>query len=163
MAEQTTAAEQRVTSAHRIVVGVDGSAASIEALHWAARIGTAIGVQIDAVAAFEYPGSYFGYSATSGALDADHDVVQALHDAVTTAYGDAKPEGLRLLVHPGHSPSQVLLDVSGEAEMLVVGGRGHGGLKASPHGSVGAICANRAVCPVVVVHTGHVPPQTRGR
>ena len=160
MAEQSTAAGQRVTSAPRIVVGVDGSAASIEALHWAARIGIAIGVQIDAVAAFEYPASYFGYSATSGALDADHDVAQVLHDAVTKAYGDAKPDGLRLLVHAGHSPSKVLLDVSGEAEMLVVGGRAHGGFMGLPLGSVAMACAEHAVCPVVVVHAGHSPRQT---
>ena len=158
MAEQTTAAEQHVTSAHRIVVGVDGSAASIEALHWAARVGTAIGVQIDAVAAFEYPASYFGYSATSGVLDADHDVAQVLHDTVTKAYGDAKPDGLRLLVHAGHSPSKVLLDLSGEAEMLVVGGRGHGGFMGLPLGSVSLACAEHARCPVVVVHPGYAPP-----
>ena len=163
MAEQTTAAEQHVTSTHRIVVGVDGSAASIEALHWAARIGTAIGVQIDAVAAFDCPTSYFGYSATAGALDADHDVAQVLHDAVTKAYGDTKPDGLRMLVRAGHSPSKVLLDVSGDAEMLVVGGRGHGHghghFMGLPLGSVALACAEHAVCPVVVVHAGHSPRQ----
>jgi nucleotide-binding universal stress UspA family protein len=160
MAEQTTAAEFRVTSAHRIVVGVDGSSASIEALHWAARIGAAIGVQIDAVTAFEYPSSYYGYSATSGALDAGDDAARRLHDAATKAYGDAKPDGLRLLVRAGHSPAKVLLDASHGAEMLVVGSRGHGGFTGLLLGSVSAACAQHAACPVVLVHTGHAPPQS---
>ena len=43
------------TSPTRIVVGVDGSASSKDALRWAARLGTALGVGIDAISAWRSP------------------------------------------------------------------------------------------------------------
>ncbi len=37
----------------RILVGVDGSPASIEALRWARRVATALGAKIDAISAWQ--------------------------------------------------------------------------------------------------------------
>jgi nucleotide-binding universal stress UspA family protein len=40
---------------HRVVVGVDGSASSLEALRWAVRQAELTGATVDAVIAWQYP------------------------------------------------------------------------------------------------------------
>ncbi len=49
------------------------------------------------------------------------------------------------------SPAQVLLDDSADAELLVVGGRGHGSFVDALLGSVGQHCVHHAKCPVAVI------------
>jgi nucleotide-binding universal stress UspA family protein len=51
----------------------------------------------------------------------------------------------------------VLVKRSAQAELLVVGSRGLGGLKGMVLGSVGHHCAAHAHCPVVIVHQVPVP------
>jgi nucleotide-binding universal stress UspA family protein len=45
-----------------------------------------------------------------------------------------------------------LLDVAKEADLLVIGSRGHGGFTGLLLGSVSQQCATHSPCPVVVVH-----------
>lgn len=137
-------------SAGRIVVGVDGSPCSILALQRAGRIAEALKVGIDALSTWQYP-SYMG----EGFVDEVHpdsDAEQFLSDSITAAFGTDTPSDLRKLVVQG-SPSKVLVDVSRQAEMLVVGSRGHGGFVGLLLGSVSAQCADHAHCPVLVVHS----------
>jgi nucleotide-binding universal stress UspA family protein len=142
--------EQSATAPNRVVVGVDGSAPSKEALHWAARIAAASGATIDAVITWDYP-------VTSGAgylpsdWDPSKDAETVLSQAVEDAYGSDRPERLRLIVREGGA-ARVLLAESEGAEMLVVGSRGLGGFSGLLLGSVSANCAEHAQCPVLVVH-----------
>jgi nucleotide-binding universal stress UspA family protein len=53
----------------------------------------------------------------------------------------------------GH-PAAVLLDQAKDAELLVVGSHGHGGLAGAILGSVSQRCTQHATCPVVVVRAG---------
>jgi nucleotide-binding universal stress UspA family protein len=70
-----------------------------------------------------------------------------------------RPTGLRprrmcrTEVAYGH-PSQVLVEKSKTADLLVVGNRGHGAFTGMLVGSVSIHCVTNAVCPVVVVR-GH--------
>lgn len=82
-------------SPHRIVVGVDGSAQSIDALHWAARIAADTGADIDAVTAWQYPTSY----GASSVLDWDpgSDAASLLKEALRTAFGTRCPTVLEPL------------------------------------------------------------------
>ena len=50
----------------------------------------------------------------------------------------------------GH-PAQALIEASGEADLLVVGHRGHGAFTGMLLGSVGIHCVTNEACPVVVV------------
>lgn len=134
----------------RIVVGVDGSDSSINALNWAKRIGAAIDVPIDAVTSWEYPTSY-GMAVADG-YRPDLEATKSLANALTTAFGAHPPIDLRTRVVEGH-PASVLKNESRHSEMLVVGSRGHGGFAGLLLGSVSTSCAQYAGCPVVVVHS----------
>ncbi|MEO8888456.1 MAG: universal stress protein [Jatrophihabitantaceae bacterium] len=134
----------------RIVVGVDGSAQSVAALRLAGRIAAGLGVEIDAVIAWDLPISY-GMGAVPSDWQPDLDAASALSEALAAAFGNAVPHGLSSQVRRGH-PAKVLLDAAGDAEMLVVGSRGHGGFVGLLLGSVSAQCTELASCPVLVVH-----------
>jgi nucleotide-binding universal stress UspA family protein len=138
------------SSRGRIVVGVDGSAPSNDALRWAGRIGAALGLKIDAITSWEFATSY-GMGGVPLDYRPDTDAAQVMSEALTAVFGDAVPDGLRSVVREGH-PAKILLDASNEAEMLVVGSRGHGGFVGQLLGSVSAPCATHASCPVVVIH-----------
>jgi nucleotide-binding universal stress UspA family protein len=138
------------SDSRRIVVGVDGSPSSIEALRWARRIGTALAVPIHAVIAWEYPASY-GLGAAPTDWQPDVDAGRQLTDALTTAFGENEAKAVSAQVSEGHA-AQILVEASAGAEMLVVGSRGHGGFVGLLLGSVSAYCAEHAACPVVVLH-----------
>jgi nucleotide-binding universal stress UspA family protein len=53
-------------------------------------------------------------------------------------------------------PTRVLLEATGDADLLVVGNRGHGGFAGLLLGSVSQQCAQYAPCPVVIVRHGQV-------
>lgn len=135
-------------SRRTIVVGVDGSKSSIEALRTAARIAAAMGGEIDAITSWEFPASY---GLAGGAIEwrPDTDATEVLSEAVKEAFGDDVPAGLRRVVTEGH-PAKVLIEASTDAELLVVGSRGHGGFVGLLLGSVSAYCAEHANCPVLV-------------
>jgi nucleotide-binding universal stress UspA family protein len=134
----------------RIVVGVDGSPSSIAALEWAKRIAGAIGADIQAVTAWEFPVSY-GVGAVPTDWRPDEDAGAQVASVVTAVFGEPAPAGVSVLVGEGHA-AQLLLAASEGAEMLVVGSRGHGGFVGLLLGSVSSYCAEHASCPVVVIH-----------
>jgi nucleotide-binding universal stress UspA family protein len=69
---------------------------------------------------------------------------------VTAVVESGDTAEFRESVIAGH-PAQVLIDAAREAQLLVVGSRGHGGVAGALLGSVGQHCVQHATCPVVVV------------
>lgn len=134
-----------------IVVGVDGSEASVEALRQAEKLATAMGAQVDATACWEYPLNYAGYVA-SGIDRFQEGAAAVLNNSVEKAFGPEKPANVttRLLQGPIRP---TLIDASKDAAMLVVGRRGHGGFGGLLLGSVSSACIAYAKCPVLVVHS----------
>jgi nucleotide-binding universal stress UspA family protein len=63
---------------------------------------------------------------------------------------EAEREHVTAKVVPGH-PSKVLLEETGENDLLVVGSRGRSGFEELVFGSTSDHCARHAPCPVVVV------------
>jgi nucleotide-binding universal stress UspA family protein len=138
------------SSGARIVVGVDGSASSLEALRWADRVGSALNLAIDAIICWSFP-TNFGIGVAFTEYRPDVQAQAALDEALRTVFGDTAPAGLRSSVRDGY-PAQELIEASRGAEMLVVGSRGHGGFVGLLIGSVSSYCAEHAACPVVVLH-----------
>ena len=139
----------------RIVVGVDGSTQSKQALRWAASAAKASGAIIDAVAAWEYPAN-FGWVTVPNDWNPGTAMEKALSATVDEVFGTDRPVGMRLSVVEGY-PTAVLLDASKDALMLIVGSRGHGGFAGLLLGSVSASVAEHATCPVLVVHGDRNP------
>ena len=134
----------------KIIVGVDGSAASIEALRQAWNIGTAIGATVEAWTCWDFPAGYEAYLA-AGIDGFAHAADEALESSMVKAFGPEQPHNVvRRLVHGPARTS--LIDATRDATMLVVGRRGHGGFGGLLLGSVSSACAAHAHCPVLVVH-----------
>ncbi|MDQ2846368.1 MAG: universal stress protein [Actinomycetota bacterium] len=132
----------------RIVVGVDGSSASIDALKWAIRQASLTGAVMEAVIGWQYPTVYGGYP-LADTTDWPSNAKGILDTAVDEAIGAGNTQIARKVVE-GH-PAQVLMDAAAGAGLLVVGSRGHGGFTGMLLGSVSAHVATHAPCPVLVV------------
>ena len=144
-----------MTNTHRpsgncVVVGVDGSEPSQQALRWAAMIADALRAHIDAVAAWQHS---IPLGWTMPNWDPRADMQQVLNNTVDVAFDERRPADMNSVVCEGN-PAHVLLEHSAGARMLVVGSRGHGGFAGLLLGSVSAVVAEHATCPVLVIH-GH--------
>lgn len=151
----------KVESSNRVVVGVDGSKPSHEALRWAKFMAEATGSTLEAVVAWQpwpaYGWGTVGWPTLPTASDPAEDARRMLAATVDEVFGPAKPEGMTLTVREGGA-TPVLIDISSGARTLVVGSRGHGGFTGLLLGSVSAACAEHASCPVLVVHGSTPPP-----
>ena len=125
-----------------IVVGVDTSAESIAALHWAADLAARTGAQLLAVHAegMLEEGSYVPH------VDVAELVAQELS-------GKASPAALTSLVEPG-APCETLMRVARRigAHHIVVGHRGAGDT-GSDIGSTALLLVSRSTVPVTVVRS----------
>ena len=143
----------------RIVVGVDGSRHSQDALRWADHFAAIFGARLDVVASWEYPPSY-GWAAAAPEWNPARDMAKGLDDTVQAVFGDQPRPGMHLQVLEGGA-AKVLLEECAGAVMLVVGSRGHGGFAGLLLGSVSANVAEHASCPVFIVHGNQAPPPAR--
>ena len=143
-----------------IVVGVDGSDASNEALRWAADEARLRSASLVAVYAWSFvppqPIGDPGILAVPagdlpGQLDAESEAAQvALDDAVAGVLGaDPAVDVERKLVEG--DAGEALVAESKEAELVVVGSHGRSGFKAALLGSVSRHVVDHAACPVVVI------------
>lgn len=130
----------------RIVVGVDGSASSMRALLRGIRMANALGTNLEIMTAYGF-GGQFATSDWSPEADAK-EIVAA---AAAEVFDGHHPDWVSLSTRVG-APAPVLIEASKGAEMLVIGSRGHSGLAGVLLGSVSMACAERASCPVLVMH-----------
>jgi nucleotide-binding universal stress UspA family protein len=140
---------------NRIVVGVDGSDSSRKALRWAYDEAAHHGASITAVAAWHPPA--LPMTPPYGSAPPEGYVTQPKQDALDllerfVADLDVREPAVdvRTSVEEGN-PAKVLIDRSNEADLVVLGSRGHGGFKGMLLGSVSQHLVAHAECPVVVV------------
>ncbi|MFI5760958.1 universal stress protein [Streptomyces sp. NPDC051563] len=135
-----------------IVVGVDGSNHSKQALRWAVAQAKAIGGRVHAVMSWEWNTNPFAVSASEQAelVHAEDAARQKLADTVAEAVGTSPGVPVFRRVEQG-SPAQVLVEASKEAALTVVGTRGYGGIKGALLGSVSQQVVQYAASTVVVV------------
>jgi len=135
----------------RIVVGVDGSASSKQALRWAAEEAARSGATLEPLMAWENPQRYMWIPRVEGGReDPSGHTRRALHQAVTAALGK-EPEVEVHEVVVEAPPARALVEAAKGAALLVVGNRGRGGFGGVLLGSVSFHCVSHSPCPVVVV------------
>ncbi|WP_371648833.1 universal stress protein [Streptomyces mirabilis] len=141
-----------------IVVGTDGSLASGRALRFALQESQLRGTGLRAVCAYDFAIRYSGFEwpAASGFYDLDTRLRDATLEAVTKRLQEAREQvggttvEVEIRVERGR-PSQVLLDASNDACLLVVGSRGSGVWGRLALGSTSTEVVHHAHLPVVVV------------
>ncbi|PQZ91114.1 universal stress protein UspA [Arthrobacter sp. MYb227] len=136
------------TPSTKIIVGVDGSPQSIEALRYAAPLSKALGHELQAFASWLPRIALEDYT-PDWAPEAD--ARTALDAAITQAFGENVPENLTREVVMGPA-APTLIDASKDAAMLIMGTRGRGGFKGLLLGSVSSSLAAHAHCPVLIHH-----------
>jgi nucleotide-binding universal stress UspA family protein len=136
----------------QIVVGIDGSRSSLDALSWAARQAELTGAGLEVVMTWEWPSSSGWAMPVPEDFDPASEVQRTVGDAVTPVR--AAHPGIRIeqRVVEGH-PAPTLVAASDGADLLVVGSRGHGEFVGMVIGSVSEYCTAHARCPVLVHRT----------
>ncbi len=137
---------------HGIVVGVDGSDQGTCALLWAAAEAQKRCTPLYVVTAYTVP-VFAASSMDAGYATVDDDVIRdsaraVLDGALTVLEGmdvDARPR-----IETGDAAG-VLLDLSEQAELMVVGSRGRGGFVGRLLGSVSSALPAHAKCPTAVI------------
>lgn len=128
-----------------IVVGVDGSEGSLRALAWAVEDARARGATVRAVMAWSYlDQSDEKFDPAYGEDDAQRRLAEIVA-TVPTEGVNVETQAICDL------PEPALLDAAANADLVVVGFRGHGGFKGALLGSVSQQIIQRAKVPVVLV------------
>ena len=138
-----------------IVVGIDGSPGSAEALKFAVSEARLRKAKLKAVTAWTltYVAAPIGMMAPiDEALipELQDNAKTVLDQALAAALGPEPDLEIEKAVLEG-TPAQVLVDAAQGADLLVVGTRGHGGFTGLLLGSVSQQAAHHAPCPVVIV------------
>jgi nucleotide-binding universal stress UspA family protein len=139
----------------RIVVGVDGSRGSREALRWAQDEAEIRGGSVIAVTAWAPAPMTVGAGLPPRIPDLTPDRVArgVLKSTVEDVYGPGGSTGVEQRLEHG-SPAKVLIDLSDDADLVVIGGRGKGGVVGLALGSVSQQVAQHSHCPVVIIPAG---------
>lgn len=136
-----------------IVVAVDGSEASKNAVRWAANTADKRGIPLRLATSYTVPQYLYaeGMMPPQELFDElQQEALDKIEDARTLAHEVAPGIKIGHTVAEG-SPIDMLLDMSKDVTMLVLGSRGLGGLSGMVLGSVSASVVSHADCPVVVV------------
>ncbi|MFE9650320.1 universal stress protein [Streptomyces sp. NPDC006365] len=143
-----------LTAGHDIVVGVDGSKASIAALRWAAQQARALRAEVVAVHAWEPSvygiAPYASVSARPSAAEERDQAAELLAATVRAVFGPRIDGSVRAVLAEG-PPARVLLQHTRGALLLALGRKAHGERGLPPIGTVGRECLRHATIPVVAV------------
>lgn len=142
-----------------IVVGVDGSDQSLCALVWAAKEAERRRIPLHVVTAYTVP-IFAASSMDAGYTTMDDAIIrEGAQSVLNKALERIRSFDIEVLsrVETGDAAA-VLLELSEEADLMVVGSRGRGGFVGRLLGSVSSALPAHAKCPTVVV-----PLRTAGR
>jgi len=138
----------------RIVVGVDGSPASVAALRWAADLARSRDAEMVAVRAWHVGDAGLApYAPVRRRLTQEGELRRAETDltgAMRTALGPAPGVKVQAVLACG-PPARVIIDQCADAELLVLGGHHADSPLRQTVGAIAATCLRQARCPVVMV------------
>jgi nucleotide-binding universal stress UspA family protein len=137
-----------------IVVGVDGSPAAQTALEFAIEEASIHKASLHVTYAYPVLASVLTGSTGNEYDERVESEAKEFLQGVIAKAPSSKGLDVEWLAVPGN-PSEVLIEASREATMLVVGSRGGGGFKGLLMGSVSTQCVHYSHCPVLVVREEH--------
>jgi nucleotide-binding universal stress UspA family protein len=136
-----------------VVVGVDGSPSSLEALEAGFEAAAKRNTELIAVRAYELPMVWSGYGIGPEYVNPEtieKEQHQHLNEEVATWQEKYPDVPVKTVVARG-SAADVLIGVSKSAQLVVVGTRGHGGFTGLLLGSVGQQLMHHSQSPVLIV------------
>jgi len=140
---------EHVAETGRVVVGIDGSHSSLEALRWAGRQAELTHSTLHVIMTWDWPLTYGWAMPFPAGYDPEKDVRKVLDVAVADLRATFSSLDITAKVMHGH-PAPLLVEASKGADLLVVGSRGHAEFTGMLIGSVSEFCATNAHCPVLV-------------
>jgi nucleotide-binding universal stress UspA family protein len=135
-----------------VVVGVDGSKGSIEALKFGIEEARIRETAVKAVNAWHIPPGVYSSGWAAAPVDLDEyrkHAEKSLQESIAEAGAGAGVDVTAVLLEG--QPADVLCGQASGADLLVVGSRGLGGFRGLLLGSVSQQVVHHAPCPVVVV------------
>lgn len=134
-----------------IAVGVDESEGAAHALRWAVAEGAVHGASVRAVLAWTYldQPARPGQDRVFDAGYSDEAAAAVLRDILRERLGDGADAVEAVVVNDHAGPG--LVDHSADADLLVVGARGLGMVRAAVLGSISGYCLHHAKVPVAVI------------
>lgn len=142
-----------------ILVGVDGSAAALGAVRWAARDAALRNVPLSLVHVVDAPlPEWFEVATLAGSKQWQEqrarDFIEPAIEIAEESTGECGPVQIDSKVF-NSATVPTLVGLSADVEMVVVGYQGHGGVLARSFlGSVSSALVYHAHCPVAVIHDG---------
>jgi nucleotide-binding universal stress UspA family protein len=136
-----------------VVVGVDGSTRATAALRWAVEdLAERGGGELVALMTWSYP-AFISSPMIEYPAPSPSEMTSSTRAALAHALDGLEiPSSVRVdQMVVESTPAQALIDASKDADLLVVGSRGHGEITGMLLGSVSLHCVTHAHCPVVVV------------
>jgi nucleotide-binding universal stress UspA family protein len=130
----------------RIVVGTDGSPAARVATQWARCESKLWDAELVIVHAWDYP-----YLDLGAHREMKAEAEAVLREAATLVDKPDDPIAIVTKLDQG-APAPVLVGASIHADLLVVGARGRGPVRAALLGSTSSYAIQHAHCPVAVIH-----------
>ncbi len=147
-----------------IVCAVDGSDASKTAAKWAANTAVKRGIPLRLVSSYSMPQFLYAEGMVPPQElyeDLEAETLEKIEEAKKVAVDFVPDVDVSHQIEEG-SPIDMLLDLSEQCTMIVMGSRGLGGLSGMVMGSVSAAVVSHASCPVVVVREdNHVTEETK--
>ncbi len=150
-----------MTLSNIVLVGVDGSPESGAALKYAVAEANRRGARLRVVSTYFPEYSVHGQTQplTSSEPAIEVDVEAQTRRMVEEALAGDAPPPVEVVVAAGPA-ANVLIERSGEVDVLVLGHRGRGGFASMLLGSVSLQCVLHAQCPVIVVRPAAVTQST---
>lgn len=151
-----------MTAENIVVVAVDGSEASQNAVRWAANTANKRGVPLRLAASYTMPQFLYaeGMVPPQELFDELQSETMDMIEAARVVVHEVAPDIKIGYVIAEGSPIDMLLDMSSDVTMIVMGSRGLGGLSGMVMGSVSAAVVSHADCPVVVVRSDNHVTET---
>jgi len=136
---------------HKILVAVDGSRHSSRALEFADDLARLYKAPLLVLHAFPHVSDLLGTPQYERVLEAREMIGEQVLASARAQLSAREPLETQLIEGP---PAAAILRVAAEerCDLIVIGSRGHGQLAGILLGSVSSVVAQRAICPVLIVH-----------